>query len=275
MSDVKERKFKGGQQHIWDATSISAFLICERKWHLMNFVRPDLPVYPGVGRKEYGSIVHDCLDAYYRAGGSLKAAFKRAGKYVELKDGRSNVRSYEGLFLLLALYHVKYRHEPATTLIHDGELFSEKRIEIPWLGTRFSGYFDLAETHQGKIRIVDHKVTSADITGAGAMRYFQLFKPDIQTYLYTVMGRILWGDDFDCLVINAIRPMSGGAQFSRHEVRYTPSELEEFTNLTRRVLRAAETLTNSEVIPYRPTGCGLYGGCDYLPICQFPPEARG
>jgi hypothetical protein len=105
-------------------------------------------------------------------------------------------------------------------------------------------------------------------------RFFAQFSPDNQMSLYTIAGKVAFGQDLAGMIIDGIQVGAGFARFQRGLVPRTKESSEEWMVHFWFWQRQMENCAESGIWPLNDKSCGNYGGCPYQSVCGRAPQAR-
>lgn len=179
-------------KRIWDYSTISTFQTCRRKyyWQHLRHLRPRVK---GVAL-EFGSAIHDALDAYYVSGlDAAKLMFEL--KYAD-REG-DELRTVANGLKMLDWYAKKYQHEPFKVL---GK--PESGFVFVIGDFLFGGRIDLPVEWDGQLWIMEHKTTTRLTQG-----YFDQFDLDKQPTGYIIAAEHYFKDrKVAGCIINVLEP---------------------------------------------------------------------
>ncbi len=132
------------------------------------------------------------------------------------------------------------------------------------------GHMDRIGELQGNLYIADVKTTVYTL-GPG---YFAQFDPDNQFSLYSLAGRVAFGQPVKGVIVDAMQIGVNFVRFHRHLVSKDDAKLEEWLQDTHQWLARLEESAIRQHWPMNDKACGLYGGCPFREVCGASPGRR-
>jgi hypothetical protein len=273
-------------QLAWDSTSISALKLCPRYYQLsivLGYAPRDESVH-----LTFGLHYHSALEAYDRAratGASYEAGVREAVRVALTKSWDSarnrpwasdhKLKHRESLVRSIVWYLDQFEDDPLETIIlANGKPAVEMSFRLPLERKSAAGeemllcgHFDRAVNWQGGVWVADHKTSAYAVDE----RFFEKFSPDNQMSTYSYAGRIVWSLPIKGIIINAVQI---GVTFSRFQRGFTlrsDAQLDEWRRDLDYWLSMAEYFATTGYYPANDKSCGMYGGCQFRPVCSKSP----
>lgn len=117
---------------------------------------------------------------------------------------------------------------------------------------------------------IDIKTTKSALD----QRFFGQFSPDNQMSLYTIAGKVAFGQDLAGMIIDGVQVGAGFARFQRGLVPRSAASLDEWLVHFWFWQRQMEQSAESNIWPMNDKSCGNYGGCPYQSVCSRAPAQR-
>lgn len=282
-----------GVQFAWDATSITRFTECPRKYQYASIEGWQLP-----GKSDhlrFGGHYASALEHFHKhraAGASHEEALRliirealietwdherdAEGNRIPSTGGpwisSNNLKTRENLIRSIVWYFEQYADDAMSTFIaSDGTPAVEYSFSFPVDdGIVFAGHLDRLVEYSGKLMVQDQKTTGS----TPGQYYFDQFAPDIQMSMYTFAGKIIFDQSVSGVVIDAAQIAVGFTRFERGFTYRLQAQLDEWYDNTMRTIEDARHATRERHFPMRTTSCGNYGGCAFRRICSRSPEVR-
>ena len=279
----KSQKFDGGNQLIWDASSLNQS-ICWRKYKytVIDNLRPR-SVYSTL-KTDFGKAYHAAGEAYDTAifedrprseavDEAVKVALTWAPKlakpenWEEENPGKrwDNARTLETLVRAIVWYSEQYAEDRARTImLPDGKPAIEVRFEVPLPleGKRYSGRIDRIVDVEGALYILDRKTTGYDL----GSRYARGFQTDNQVFSYIFAMRQM-GVPVAGFLVDACQLLVGGNRFQRILVDPDESAIEDWLNGAYWKIEQGNRFAHEDFWPQDFQACSMYGGCQFRDIC--------
>lgn len=134
----------------------------------------------------------------------------------------------------------------------------------------FCGHMDRIGKLQENLYIADVKTTVYTL-GPG---YFAQFDPDNQFSLYSLAGRVAFGQPVKGVIVDAMQIGVNFVRFHRHPVSKDDAKLEEWVQDSHEWLGRMEHSARKRAWPMNDKACGLYGGCPFREVCGSSPKSR-
>jgi hypothetical protein len=286
-----------GVQYAWDSVSLGLLKTCPRKYFL-TMVQNWQP------RKrsphlDFGIYYHSALEGYLKLMAQqpeyisnfdwhehcvrevVHQALISSVNYEPPIDNRTwkprNDKTRMGLIRSIVWYLDKYgiNDNARPVLLSDGRPAVE-------LSFRFSvghdlmlaGHLDQIVSFGNEIYVMDHKTTSATVTGASARYFFKNFKPDNQMSLYSLGASVAFQVPVRGVLIDAAQIAVEFTAFQRDVTYRKEAELDEFLQGLYAYRQMAEYYHRTGFWPMNEASCGNYGGCAFRDICSQSPSVR-
>lgn len=300
--------FNGQAQWAWDATSLTLFETCPRKYYYK--------MIEGWGRKTksvhllFGGWYATALEHYYKyraLGDTSEAALlkvvretmvatwevelvvdpieyrlpqdltEQTRELVRLGAGRpwqsdDSNKTRETLIRSIVWYVDQFEDESIEIIHLEG---GKPAVELSFKfelddGIVLCGHLDRLVRYADELFVMDQKTTKSTINS----RYFDGFNPHTQMSLYTLAGQVVFGALVRGVIIDAAQIAVGFTRFERGFTFRSKEELDEFISDTRANIEEAHKCAARGYWPKRTTSCGDYGGCEYRGICARSPKTR-
>ena len=118
--------------------------------------------------------------------------------------------------------------------------------------------------------IPDYKTTS----GLLGPQYFRKFTTDISIMNYLLAAQMIHHKKAAGFIIDAVQVGVTFTRFQRQIIPKTQSQLEEWLEELHDVLDDMETCAHYKKWSHRWTSCDMYGGCEFVDVCNKAPEVR-
>ena len=191
-------------------------------------------------------------------------------KHLKVRDDKKNI---ENLCRILTLYFETYKHDTASF----PKEYIELPVEIPMPnGTSLVMVIDRVRVEGSHACVVDTKTSGWSLT----QYFFRKFENDFQTtaYYYAIVQHL---GHCESIQIDGIHIPKETHTLKEETVRReqflrSPLQLEDWLNtyiiLTNRIMEGFQIEDETERTKFfycDQSRCGDYGGCSYLPVCQF------
>lgn len=294
MSAPLQSYDKNDWQFAWDATSISNFETCPRKYYLSQI--RGLSTHEKSFHLTFGGHYATALETFHKKvaeGMSFDDAQvfvihqtlfdtwegrefdeegnenPEAGKPWESGDTKKN---RDNLIRTIIWYLEQHKNDSMPTVIlPDGRAAVEYSFTVELSSEIvYCGHIDRLVEYSGGKYVQDQKTTG----GALAANYFNNFTPDIQMSGYTYAGKIIFDLPISGVVIDAAQIAVGFTRFARGFVHRSPASLEEWREMSLATIADAKRANETGLYPMRRTSCGMYGGCEFRQYCSTLPSLR-
>lgn len=279
--------FSEGVQFAWDATSLTLFLECPRKYYY-RMILNIIPQGETNVHLLFGGVYASALELFYRkrADGATVPEAQRAAVHhalIETWNKETGVpltfndpnKTRNTLIRSIVWYIEQFGYESDQTIqtyhLQDGrpavELSFAVEIsdDILWCG-----HLDRVVNYAGKLYWMDQKTTKSTI----GPYFFQGFELSVQFKGYTWAGQTVLGEPFGGGIIDGAQIAAGFTQFGRSPITFFASQLDEWRDHTIWTIEAAREATRRQQFPMNPTSCGNYSGCQYRTLCTRNPTIR-
>ena len=165
-----------------------------------------------------------------------------------------------------------------TLTLSDGTPAVELKFEFdsgwtsPVTGERVSFYGSLDRIvlvkNLEKKYILDTKTTGFGVKYAG---FAEKFTPDNQFSLYTLAGRVAFSEPVEGVVLDGVEVKASLTNFARTIVPRSEAQLSEWLRDAHYYLGQMHRCAELDHWPQNDKSCGLYGGCEWRPICSEAP----
>lgn len=147
----------------------------------------------------------------------------------------------------------------------------------------FCGHLDRLAAFGGQAVISDIKTTGGTLDP----KFFDSFSPDNQMSMYTLAGKIAFGQEVKQVVVDGVQIGVNFSRFQRGLVARPPSVLDEWYDAQGPWLQILEAFAirgeglkiadkdPSAGWPQNDKACGNYGGCAFRGVCSKAPGSRG
>lgn len=281
LLENREHLTNEGFQIAWDATSLSLFKTCPRKYFLEALCG-------WKSKREsrhltFGHAFHKGFELYERAkfsGLSHEDALKHvvrelcvlSSTWASDEEGEESPKNRKSLLRAVVWKLEEYRNDPLSTYIMpNGSPAVEYSFRftlphytydnIPYV---FCGHFDRVATMNGEYFIIDHKTTSGQITPY----FFEQFNPNTQMTLYNLAGKFVLPEPIKAILVDAVQIGKSFARFGRGFVRISDSQTAEFIDELKVWIAAANDCVRNQFWPKNESSCGNYGGCRFRSVCS-------
>ena len=278
-----------GLQIFIDSTSLGSFKTCPRKYFYeiiwgfqSSSVHLDFGIWLHQAREEYDKLKVLGFDHEMALKKVLEKTLKKTWNFNlsrpwfsdhKLKNRNTLLRTIiwyldafgkEDPFETLLLTNGKPAVE--LTFKFSSGIFSSKKEEFV-----FCGHLDrIARAPDGELYILDIKTTGQSL-GPG---FFAGFSPDNQMTLYTLAGRIAFGEEVRGVVVDGCQIGADFSRFERQPVLRPLASLEEWLQNQKWWLRALEDCALTMEWPQNDKACNMYGGCRFRNVCSKSPGSR-
>ena len=276
-------------QGSFSATGLETYLTCPRKFYLKYLSK--LSVTSSPASLVFGAAIHHAVGTFYTVKdlpeGSIRSMFSvPAGittamlmEYVCVRaftqkwneagiegDGKRNL--VNGIDIICK-YISTYKGDTAAYLPEYIE--TNTSLMMP-NGTRLICIIDRIQKESSYISVCDTKTSSWPLTDY----FFKKFINSFQLSCYDYATISLLGDCDNVCIDGILVPNRGtGDSFIRRTFLRTDHQRAEFLNTYTGITdRIREDLAKSEedavkCFSCNPTACDNYGGCEYIPLCQY------
>jgi hypothetical protein len=268
--------FRGLEQIALDATSLSAFKACPRRYEL-SIIRgwrhenADL---------SFGSFLHAGREAYLKQRwcglsheSALDAALAHTFALITSEDGLmwtsdKPTKRADTLIQALVLLCDHFANDPLETVTIEGKPAIEYSFALPFGDRTICGHIDrIARDTNGRIYGIDLKSTEGELNAA----YARQWSPHNQMSLYTWAIGELTGCKGPGMMIEAVQTLVNTTRVTRIDVSRTPSCKTEWTKELDWWIDSMYVCAKSAYWPQNDTACKL---CQFREICSTSPAHR-
>lgn len=279
-----------GFQYAVDATTITAFQTCPRKYQWRNLLGWTRRL-PAVHLR-FGGHYASALEAYHKAralGADHDEALREVVATAMLEtwdhdldeegnripgtgaewNSLHNTKTRETLIRSIVWYLTEYEHDNMSTLIlSDGSAGVEYSFALPMEDDIvYCGHIDRMVDFDGPY-VQDQKTTGTTVTP----RFFEAFSPDNQMSGYSWAGQIIFNIPIKGVVIDAAQIAVGFTKFTRGFVHRSAATLSEWFDNTMKTTEEMRKAHKDNSYRMNTTACGNYGGCEFRGICARIPS---
>lgn len=187
-------------------------------------------------------------------------------------NSRHTYKTRETLIRSIVWYFDHFDSDPAPVVIlSDGTPAVEHTFKLPVdNGIIFSGHIDRLVTYSEQVMVMDQKTTSSTLSAY----YFDQYSPDMQMSMYSFAARAVFQLPVKGVIIDAAQIAVGFTRFERGMVFRTDQVLNEWYDMTMRLIEDTQVKTRNHQFDMRTQSCGNYGGCPFRSVCARSPEVR-
>lgn len=285
---AERKSFEDGVQFAWDATSISVYETCPRKYQyeILEGWQPHTKSPHLVFGGHYATALENFYK--YRATGmSVQEALETVVREAMIATWDSETglpwmssepnKTRFTLIRTIIWYLDQFAEEEN---IHTHHLQNGKpAVELSFTievsdDLLFCGHLDRVVKYQDDLYVMDQK-TSKHAIGT---HFFDGFNPNTQMSLYTWAGKAIMHTPISGVIIDAAQVGVNFSRFSRGFTFRTKGQLDEWYESTMTVIMRAQIDTQRYHqgidMPMNTASCGNYGGCPLRPVCSRNPEVR-
>jgi hypothetical protein len=280
-----------GLQLAWDSVSSGEFKRCPRAYQL--------GILQGWQSRErsvdldFGIFLHEGREWYYRmrADGVLhdEAVMQALAHVLTITWDERTQRPWQGderknrftLARTLVWYLDHWEHDPLTTMLFaDGKPMVEMSFRLPLpIITQdeepeqfiLCGHLDRVGEYVGQVWVNDLKSTKSSIDEGSVGYFFAGFTPDNQISLYAFASQAVLANAAKGIMLDAAQVAQGFSRFARAPISRTRSQLEEWYEGFRVMLRQAEQYARDKFWPMNEKACFR---CQFRSACALPPASR-
>lgn len=293
-------------QFVWDATSLSIFMECPRKYYysqIWGWTRgressPHL-FFGGLFAEAMElneSLIRGQIDLEERLDQLVDFALRSTwitDPEKQAKDPLGNPlgpvpgpwvsdvpkKTRETLLLALIWYVLEWDSHEMETLVIDGKPATEVNFKLEIAnGIFYAGHLDRAAVWNGEAYVMDQKTTSLTPDA----RYWNQFELDNQMMGYAFCGQAVFGTPISGVIIDAISMGAASASFYRRPVQFTHENLEDWHTSALEHIEDAQLNwqymngpNDPENWPQRFTACtGKYSPCQFFKVCRASRSVR-
>lgn len=288
--------FNVGGQFAWDATSLTLFQTCPRKY-FYRMVKNLVPKRKSV-HLVFGGLYAKALEDFYkyRAQGddtdtALKKIVREAlinswtherdengnkipgtGQPYNFDDAKKNRMSLvRSIIWYIDEFGDELRGAPTTYHLQDGKPAVELSFVLEFSDDiLYCGHLDRVVEYGGNLHWMDQKTSGHPID----KRFFDGFTPDNQFSGYTWAGQMILRTPIKAGIVDGAEIGTNYTRFGRGFVTRTKAQLEEWREDADETIHRARESYVAGKFPKNVTACGNYGGCEYRNLCRMSPEVR-
>lgn len=272
-----ETPFDHRGQFAWDATSLSSFKTCARKYYytIICGYRPNVESMHLTFGRHYATALENHYK-YLAEGLSFEDVIRRIVRELLIltKDWHSGdpFKNRENLIRSYVWYFDHFKDDPAEIyLLKSGKPAVELSFKLPIDNELYwCGHIDRLVNYAGDIYVMDQKTSK----GEPNQRYFNQFSPHVQMSGYTFAGGIMFNIPVKGVIIDAAKISEGGTEFYRGFTTRTQSQLDEWYDGMLATVEDAHRAHERQSYPMNETSCSDYGGCPFRSICSKSPSLR-
>jgi hypothetical protein len=282
-------KFIPGLQFALDSTSTGEFKLCPQRYYLgiVEGWRPKTESH----HLQFGILLHSGREHYERAkakGQGHEEALDSTVDFVLRATWDkvlnrpwatgSSTKNRLTLIRSLVWYLDQYGpNDPLRTIIFsDGSPAVELSFRFD-SGIRFAngesvllcGHIDRLVDFNDEGYVDDMKSTEHTIDAG----YFLKFSPDNQFSLYSLAGKVAFKTEVKGVILNAVQTLVGGTRFRRGLIPRSQSQLDEWFEDTKLVIREMEFAAISGHWRMNDKACH-FPPCVFREVCSRPPATR-
>lgn len=271
-------------QWAWDATSLSLFKECPRKYYY-KMVCGYTPKEDRV-HLTFGQFYHSALEEYDHArvfGGKDHEQGVRDALLRALKDSYGWVsdnpnKNRDTLIRSVVWYLDHFEQDPAKVhVLENGRPAVELsfRMELPYPATAdtpytLCGYIDKVVHYAESAYVLDRKTSKSTLSDY----YFEQYSPDNQFSLYSAVTHALWKTKISGVLIDAAQIAVGFTEFKRGMAFRNEFVLEEWLSDTQWWIASARLCAETNHWPQNDKSCHKFSGCEFRKICRLAPKTR-
>lgn len=289
----------GWTQIAWDATSLSTYMECPRKYQYR--LREGWEPNYGSAALLYGRARHKAHEVFARMiaqkkdrddalDAAIQAALEESVGLDELaaigKKDERNKRTRANLVRAVVWWADEFGDDAdpvQTMLLPDGTPAVELSWTLPLAITGpdgetylMSGHFDRLVTYVGQPFVDEYKHTLNSLSSF----YFKRFSPNVQISNYAMAARAILPDGAKGVLIEAEQVGVNFNRFDREFATRSPAQNDEWLATAAHWIKRAEADAQAEKAgdphawPMNETACGNYGGCPFREVCNKAPFRR-
>ena len=278
--------FNSGVQFAWDATSISLYKTCPRKYHytLVKGYVPRVippPLAFGIHLHTLFQTWHELVESGTPKDVALMRVTRLAGLLGETLPPGDTARTKETLVRTVVWYFDHFWDDSAITVRRsNGKPACEYHFQLPFMTYKgqtvyICGHIDRLVRWQGQTFVMDYKSTKYQLDN----RFFAGFKPSIQIALYVVACHLIASSTSDLppangAIIDGIQLGVNFSRFSRQIIPYSLEEINEYIEDLQASIKQAMDASEAGIFIPNETACNNYSGCHFKDICSKPAARR-
>jgi hypothetical protein len=292
-------------QFAWDATSLSTFKTCPRKYYYAQIL--GLRSRQKAAPLEFGGLYHDMLEFYDRllskgvpfetaVRDTVRYGLKRTTTYstkivldaetggeVEIKTPifwttDQPQRTRETLIRSFIWFTEQFKVDPLKTFVLENgkpaiELTFRLELPITTPGGRpylWCGHMDKVSTVQDHVYVHERKHTVTTLSPS----YFDKYSPNTQVTGYIFGASIVLGKRIQGAFVDAAQIAVNFTRFGRSIVNRTKGQIEEWYQGTLHWIKLAEQAAQENHYPMNEESCSNFGGCAFRNVCSKDASVR-
>lgn len=187
-------------------------------------------------------------------------------------DSHHTYKTRETLVRSIVWYFDQFADDPAPVrILSDGTPAVEHTFKLPVDNSViFSGHIDRLVEYSGSVLVMDQKTTSSTLSPY----YFEQYSPDTQMSMYSFAARAVFNEPVKGVIIDAAQIAVGFTRFERGFAFRTDQVLNEWYDMTMRLIEDTQRKTRERIFDMRTQSCNNYGGCPFRTVCARSPEVR-
>lgn len=275
--------FKDGIQFAWDATSISLFKTCPRKYYYTVILGYVLRVTPPP--LAFGIHLHTLFQEWYKLilrvdkHTALLRIVKLAGLLGETLPSGDTARSKESLVRTIVWYLDHFWDDKVKTIILPNDQpavehhFKLQIMEHLGILVYICGHIDRLVSWDRHVWACDYKSTKYALNP----QFFAKFKLSTQIPLYVTATHITQSElspTAHGAIIDGIQLGVNFTRFARMPISFSLEEIDEYILSLQYWIKQAMNACLENVFPPNEESCDKYGGCVFREICSKPPARR-
>lgn len=271
-------------QWAWDATSLSLFKECPRKYYY-KMIENWRPKDSGP-HLIFGQFYHSSLEAYDHAR-IFEGADHQEGVRAALRTALTLSFGWESdnpnknrhtLIRSVVWYLDFFERDPMTCVqLANGKPAVELsfRMELPYAASEgqpyiLCGYIDKVVEFAGGQYVLDRKTSKSTLSDY----YFEQYAPDNQFSCYSAVTKVLWNMPIKGVIIDAAQIAVGFTAYKRGFTFRNDYILDEWMADTQYWIAQARWCAEKNIWPQNDKSCHKYNGCEFREICRLAPAVR-
>lgn len=285
-----------GFQHVWDATCLSLFQRCPRRYQyeMIEGYAPGTAIDLDFGIIYHAALeryTHDRTDGFSHDDAVLRAVQFAATTAIERHEEpadegapawsewshATDAKNRRTLIRTIVWYLDQWERDPAEVdMLSTGRPAVELSfiLDFGWSTPRHSipiyicGTIDRRVNFLGSLYEMDRKTTKSTVNP----RYFDRYTPNNQVSLYTTAGKMITAEASRGMIIDVAQTAKGFSNFARAEIPRTPNMLDEWREDAIFWISFAEQCAERLHWPMNPESCW---NCPFhKDVCSKDPSIR-
>jgi hypothetical protein len=277
-------------QTSWDSTSLGWFKDCPRLYYYQMIERWQ-PKSKGIhlafggwyasGVERYAHHIASGLDheeAVMRVvEWALKVTGERdeEGKWIAWESGDDFKNRYTLVRSLVWNMDDRLDSHWNTVILANGKpavelSFNFHAFDLDGEAISLSGHMDELVENNGQVWVKDDKTSKGQLDA----RYFQQYTPHNQMSLYSIAGKIIYGDKISGVLVRGAQIGVGFTRFATGQVPRTEAVLNEWLEDTKHYVRSARDMAINNYWPMNDKSCDKFNGCPFRRVCAVSPNHR-